>query len=162
MFQELIPPKVNFGKGAWAVFDGQPYVQKCIAAVFRAEEKKFAEEYVASALSLDGTRQLHLCEMGLKLATGWLRYEVFDRDKFACVKCGTSVVWKRDNPKSGNLHEKVPLGSGGFRTKGNCECLCNDCHTGRRGEHRIARGHKKSTDRSRLARFGLHTALSVL
>jgi hypothetical protein len=58
------------------------------------------------------------------------RTTVFLRDRLSCVKCGRPVTWE-----SGELHEKVHRSQGGERTLENCETLCHDCHTGRKGVH---------------------------
>jgi 5-methylcytosine-specific restriction endonuclease McrA len=70
-------------------------------------------------------------EMTKAEAVGSIREQVFEyarnplTGQFECTKCGRIITWE-----TGEMHERVPKGSGGEVSLENCEALCNSCHTG--------------------------------
>ena len=67
-------------------------------------------------------------------AVGLIRVQVFERaykeDDFGvvgyweCARCG-----RRITPETGEMHERVPKGSGGEVSLENSEAICRNCHT---------------------------------
>lgn len=77
-------------------------------------------------------------------AVGHIRRQVFERDDYQCVHCGSFVVWEQNRVNSGEMDEKQARGdcqkradgrySSGEVSVANCQTLCRRCHTGPGGK----------------------------
>lgn len=138
----------DLGKGGWAVFSTPesyfPPSPLGVLMVIEGDRRARAEKFIEALRARDPFFVGHLREINFAKGVSWLRFSVFERDDYRCVKCTRAVTW--DGPGAGQLHEKVTRGQGGLRSMGNCECLCKDCHTGARGEHGFAARSHTSSD----------------
>lgn len=119
------------------MFEAEPYKPERIAAVFDESESEVAQAYVLACLERYPMSSFFTVPMDPAKATVWLRWVVFKNQEYLCAKCTRQMIFE-----TGELHEKVHRGEGGYRTKHNCELLCGACHTGEKGEHGFARGRR--------------------
>jgi len=56
-----------------------------------------------------------------------LRFEILERDSFACVVCGT----KAGQGRRLQVHHRKPVADGGDNDPSNLETLCDSCHGGK-------------------------------
>lgn len=69
-------------------------------------------------------------QMRRDVATAQIRQQVFERDGWACVKCGQALSWAL-----AEMDEKESRGRGGEVSVENGQTLCRPCHTGPGGKH---------------------------
>lgn len=145
MFPKLEPS--DLGEGGWAVFSTPESVLQppplAILMVVEGKDRALAENFLSGMVERDKFFVGHMREINFAKGVAWLRWVIFERDDHRCVKCTKTVTWS--GPGAGEMHERVKRGQGGTRNVYNSELLCQDCHTGTRGEHGLgARSHTPS------------------
>lgn len=112
-----------------------PTTAKCIR-IFRTKKAAVLYQLRPS----HGLNQPYITQMEHAEAVKQIRDQVFERDEFACVKCGKVVT-----SQTGELDERQARGScleqpdgtyqSGEVSVANCQTLCHDCHQGPQGKH---------------------------